>query len=290
MSAARCARAVLQDSPDWQLVSRCSAMEHEVQQQFQHEVIHTLDLDLAAARKSESWESAFHSLPAAAESSTRWRVQFQRYSSDMRIDLRCDSVDEQLFSGAAARLFATVESDPSNWVDCSAVWRRGGWWRGLFPKRVSDWGEVSRTRVRVRVRWSDVARLVDAPSLGALRIRCRWRLHGWNTVHPTADWWELHSDPFHCGGSWWGMRVGNVTNGDGSRQLLGVVALLHLPAVDAARLEWHCTLAHNGTLLPEQNRDMREGSYCRWPLFGNVESATCDPLELVVDITVTVKS
>ena len=277
-------------------MSSCSATQHEVEQQFQHEVTHTLELDLTGARQQSKWESAAHPLPPAAGSSTRWSVQFERRdSSDIFIFLRCTSVDEQLFSAAAARLWATVESDSSNWVDVSDVWRRGKSWGNRFPKQLPEWRAAGGIRVRARVQWSDVVLMRDQPSVWraerALRIRCRWQLDGWKIVQPTAEGWALYSETFCCGGSVWQMRVSNHRNSDGSRRLFGGVHLLHLPAVvDAAGLQWCCTLACNGELHPERNKNVEERSWCGWRLFSDVESATSDNLELIADISITRKA
>ena len=266
----------------------CAVLQHEVQLE--------LPLELTAARQQDSWwESARHELPAAADSSTRWRVLFVHYpDDDMRIHLECTFLDEQQFGAAAVRVFAAVHSDPSNWADWAHVVPRGeSCCGGRFAKPLREWGAASRTAVRVRVRWTDVVRLLHAPSVWSsgrpLRVHCRWRLPGSSIIQPTARVWWLYSEPFDCGGSVWRMRLINRRKRDGSRRLQCWVFLDYLPAVvDAAGLRWRCTLAVNDTLRGEERReDMKEGLGCIWFLFNPFDATTCEQLELTADIIIS---
>ena len=263
---------------------------------LQHEVQLELPLELPAARQQDGWwESAEHELPAAVDSSTRWSVWFEHYpDDDMRIRLFCTFLDEQQFGAAAVRMFAAVHSDPSNWADAARVVRRGeSCWDSRFAKPLREWGAASRTAVRVRVRWTDVVRLLHAPSVWSsgrpLRVHCRWRLPGSSIIQPTAWRWRLYSEPFDCGGSVWRMQLRNWRNDDGSRGLVCHVFLDYLPAVvDAAGLRWRCTLAVNDTLRGEERREeMKEGTGCSWVLFDPFDATTCEQLELTADIIIS---
>ena len=130
----------------------CAVLQHEVQLEVE------LELTEALAR-SASWWSAYHDLPAAADCSTRWRVQFERHRDDeMLICLKGTSLDERQLD-AAVRVLAVVNSDPSNSVDTTTLVPRGDKCERPFAKPLSEWGDTSPTRVLVRLRWMHVVSL-----------------------------------------------------------------------------------------------------------------------------------
>ena len=276
------------------LASQVTHTEHETGE-VQHdtrEVETTLQLPrLTPLSPFSDWMS----LPtAAAEHDTRWEVQFWCYDvdGDVGVGLRCASVQYP----AAVRLLATEVGDPHNWMERAAVLESGdtdGRYISLFslslfnvfPQRRVEWMGAARwPQVRVRVRWTRVQlspRAVTHLTSGLAQVRCVWRLAGVRTVRPTADRWQLWSEPFGSG-ALWRMVVENRSRSSSRRALRVGVQLQHVTE-EVRHLQWSCTLGDKSS----SNNNMKKWSDCWWTVADDVERLSTDTLELQLLIRIT---
>jgi hypothetical protein len=245
-------------------------------------------------RGTDALVTAWMSLPpAAAEPTTEWQVRLFRDSDGhFRLQLRCQTLDEQ-FTHAAVRAFAALAGHPHVWTEFAAVVRTGEALplSSYFSTYLAELPAADSWPVRVRLRWTGLLplSLPLAPSLwasGAERIQASWQLSGWSVVRPTANGWQLWSEPFGRGGALWRMRVVNTRTRSGRALAVGVW-LQHIPAgLDCRSLEWEGSLTLWGRELQKRTAGMEEGEWCGWHVVDDVSGEPRDPLDVVCVIHV----
>ena len=273
----------------FELESELTSTQHVTHEKYNYEVETMLPLNVRAARSKNDLISDWTPLSThTAEENTRWKVRLERDHDDVQVVLKRESLD-QMYSVATVRLYATVVDNCHNWTETATVVSSDDkyYYSNKFSKRLSQFG--GSTQVSIRVRWTRVElspRAVSYLMSGTARVQCRWRLCGLNTVRPTAECWDLWSEPFGSG-AMWRMCVHNSRRGSGRRLRVSVYLQHICETMQQQQLQWSCTLKVSKEQF-EDKKNMKKRSVCGlWTVVDDVDKQPTDTLNLQLLISVT---